>query len=121
MRKRTHVVSQTCWLLAELAFETYGVRRLQWFANALNEPSKTTALRLGFRHEGDLRWHRVLPESKRPHGVTVPVDATLGSPNAGPGRHSALLAIGWDDWEGGVREKVRALADRPPVRHGKGS
>jgi len=37
-----------------------GLRRCQWFANSLNEPSKAAATRLGFKQDGLLRNHRVL-------------------------------------------------------------
>jgi hypothetical protein len=41
-----------------------GLRRCQWFANSLNEPSKAAATRLGFKQDGLLRNHRVLGAGK---------------------------------------------------------
>lgn len=41
-----------------------GLRRCQWFANSLNEPSKAAGKRLGFKEDGQLRNHRVLGEGK---------------------------------------------------------
>lgn len=41
-----------------------GLRRCQWFANSLNEPSKNAGKRMGFKEDGVLRNHRVLGEGK---------------------------------------------------------
>ena len=80
------------------------LRRVQWFANASNQRSVAAAQRLGFRFEGLLRWHRVLPEGKL--GRKVEGDGK------GPGRDSALLSICWDDWRDSVRDKVQGLMVR---------
>lgn len=55
---------------------------------------------MGFKLEGYERWQRILKETKQGNGIEV-------GDGRGPGRHSAMLAIGWDDWyEGGVKERV---------------
>ena len=100
-----------------------GLRRTQWFANALNAPSRRAAERLGFKFEGILRWHRILPANK----IDALQEQTEGDGESqgqlkrklpwqdgrGTARDSALLSLCWDDWfwEGG-REKVVALMAR---------
>lgn len=37
-----------------------GYLRLEWKCNALNEPSKTAALRYGFKYEGTFRQHMMM-------------------------------------------------------------
>ena len=81
-----------------------GLRRLQWCANADNKKSVGAAQRLGFKMEGILRWHRVLPEGKP--GPWAEVD------EKGPGRHTAFLSLCWDDWRNGDKEHVRTLMER---------
>ncbi|KZF23696.1 hypothetical protein L228DRAFT_267672 [Xylona heveae TC161] len=116
-----------------------GLRRLQWQAHADNARSVKAAERMGFQFEGILRWARVLPENKSGHVPTLKsssgssnLESSSGSEQAEaadevvselfakkrPGRHSALLAICWDDWVdenlggGGVRKKVVELMER---------
>lgn len=112
--QRTHLTSNMVGLLLQYCLELpehggLGLRRVQWQANAKNEVSVNTALRMGFRHEGVKRWDRV-------------ISASVGKPNTAEklprggdprrtdfGRHTALLGLCWDDWEDGTREKVREL------------
>ena len=70
------------------------------------ERSVKAAERLGFRLEGIIRWHRILPEGKEGKRVEGDADAR------GPGRDTAMLSICWDDWRDGVRERVRSLGER---------
>ncbi|MCC6173316.1 MAG: GNAT family N-acetyltransferase [Gammaproteobacteria bacterium] len=44
-------------LAASYVFDTLGYRRLEWKCNALNAPSRASALRFGFRYEGIFRQH----------------------------------------------------------------
>jgi hypothetical protein len=62
---------------------------------------------MGFKIEGTFRWMFVMEEGKV--GVQ---DPRPGDPNQMPGRGSVFLAVCWDDWEGGVREKVQELLKR---------
>ena len=41
------------------AFDGLGYRRFEWKCDALNEPSRQAALRLGFTYEGRFRNHLV--------------------------------------------------------------
>jgi RimJ/RimL family protein N-acetyltransferase len=67
--KRTHVLSHAAGLMIHRILDPeseggLGLRRCQWFANSLNEPSKGAAKRLGFQLDGVLRNHRVLGPGK---------------------------------------------------------
>ncbi|MFC3629938.1 GNAT family N-acetyltransferase [Paracoccus angustae] len=43
----------------------HGYRRVEWKCNALNEPSRRAALRLGFTHEGTFRNHMIVKGENR--------------------------------------------------------
>lgn len=106
--QRTHVTTNATGLLLAYSFDPVdqgglGLRRVQWQANVENLPSVACAKRLGFQFEGIQRWQRVLPPQKK--GL-VP-ESMERKDGRGPGRHEAVLAICWDDWEGGVREKIQ--------------
>ncbi|KDN39671.1 hypothetical protein RSAG8_08699, partial [Rhizoctonia solani AG-8 WAC10335] len=65
------------------------------------------AERLGFKLEGVIRWQRPLP-AERESSAPFRSDDSLGL----PGRHTAMLAICWDDWENGGMEHLQRLIDR---------
>lgn len=102
--QRTHVTTHAVGLLLGWCFDEIGLRRVQWQANELNERSWRAAEKMGFTKEAVVRWQRALPPGKS-HGVVQPREGDP-KPDWG-GRHSALLAVCWDDWEGGVKAKVQ--------------
>jgi len=51
--------------MARHVFEDLGYRRYEWKCNALNEPSRSAALRLGFTFEGIFRQHMVAKDRNR--------------------------------------------------------
>ena len=53
------------YLLLRHCFEELGYRRMEWKCNALNEPSRRAALRLGFRYEGTFRQHMLVKGENR--------------------------------------------------------
>jgi RimJ/RimL family protein N-acetyltransferase len=53
------------YLMARHAFEGLGYRRYEWKCNALNQPSRSAALRLGFTFEGIFRQHMVVKDKNR--------------------------------------------------------
>ncbi len=53
--QRTPGATEAMYLMAAHVFETLGYRRYEWKCNDLNAPSKSAALRLGFRYEGLFR------------------------------------------------------------------
>ncbi|KIW18638.1 hypothetical protein PV08_02927 [Exophiala spinifera] len=93
------------------------LRRVQWQANAQNAASIGSAQRMGYTLEGITRWQRVLPEGKTGVGATdrdgkgLPELGADGRP-LGPGRHSVMLSMCWDDWRSGKREAVAELMRR---------
>ncbi|MDP9014975.1 MAG: GNAT family N-acetyltransferase [Pseudomonadota bacterium] len=48
------------YLLMRYVFEELGYRRYEWKCNALNEPSRRAAVRLGFTFEGIFRQHMIV-------------------------------------------------------------
>jgi len=112
--RRTHLTSNMIGLLLQFCLELpenggLGLRRVQWQANAQNASSVKAALRMCFLHEGIKRWERTIPASGgKPN--TVERLPREGDPRRKDfGRHTALLALCWDDWEEGAREKVQEL------------
>ncbi|UTW05842.1 GNAT family N-acetyltransferase [Pseudomonas benzenivorans] len=63
--QRSPASTEAVYLLAELAMETLGYRRLEWKCNALNARSMRAAERLGFVHEGTFRQHMVVKGRNR--------------------------------------------------------
>ena len=58
--QRTRSATEAMYLMAKHAFEELGYRRYEWKCNALNEPSRRAALRLGFQFEGIFRQHMII-------------------------------------------------------------
>ncbi|WP_028652427.1 GNAT family N-acetyltransferase [Nocardioides halotolerans] len=57
--QRTRAATEAIHLLMRYAFDDLGYRRFEWKCDALNEPSRRAALRLGFTYEGRFRNHMV--------------------------------------------------------------
>lgn len=94
-----------------------GLRRVQWQANASNVASVDAAKRLGFHLEGVIRWQQVLPIGKvgsEGAGLDREGLPRVGwdGRNWGPGRHTAMLSLCWEDWVDGGREHVDTLVRR---------
>ena len=53
--QRSIASSEAMFLLMRYAFEDLGYRRYEWKCDALNGPSRSAALRLGFQYEGIFR------------------------------------------------------------------
>jgi RimJ/RimL family protein N-acetyltransferase len=58
--QKTRAATEAMYLMAKQAFEEMGYRRYEWKCNALNEPSRRAALRLGFQFEGIFRQHMII-------------------------------------------------------------
>jgi RimJ/RimL family protein N-acetyltransferase len=63
--QRTRAATEAMYLMAGHIFEHLGYRRYEWKCNALNEPSRKAALRLGFTFEGIFRQHMVVKDKSR--------------------------------------------------------
>jgi len=53
--QRTPVATEAMYLMMQRAFDELGYRRYEWKCDALNEPSRRAAERLGFTYEGIFR------------------------------------------------------------------
>src|SRR5262245_1720139 len=73
--QRTPLATEAQYLLARYAFETLGVRRYEWKCNALNAPSRRSALRLGFTFEGIFRQHMIVKGRNRDTAWYAMLDA----------------------------------------------
>ena len=86
-----------------------GLRRVEWRAHPGNGPSVGLAERMWFKRDGLLRWLWVLPDVLRDMGDK----GREGDPADGKsGRHTRALSVCWDDWEGGVRDKVEEFLSK---------
>lgn len=56
---RSAAATEAMYLMAKHIFEDLSYRRYEWKCNALNEPSRRAALRLGFSFEGIFRQHMI--------------------------------------------------------------
>jgi RimJ/RimL family protein N-acetyltransferase len=63
--QQTAGATEAMYLLARHVFEDLGYRRYEWKCNALNEPSRRAALRLGFTFEGIFRQHMIIKGRNR--------------------------------------------------------
>lgn len=53
--QKTVMATEAMFLMMKLVFEDWGYRRYEWKCDALNEPSRVAAIRLGFQFEGIFR------------------------------------------------------------------
>ena len=63
--QRTPGATEAMYLMARHVFEDLGYRRYEWKCNALNEPSRRAAARLGFMFEGIFRQHMIIKGRNR--------------------------------------------------------
>ena len=63
--KRTRMATEAIYLLMNYVFNVLGYRRLEWKCDALNAPSRKSALRLGFVFEGIFRQAAVVKGKNR--------------------------------------------------------
>lgn len=63
--QRTYGATEAMYLMARHAFEKLNYRRYEWKCDALNQPSRRAAERLGFTFEGVFRQHMVVKGRNR--------------------------------------------------------
>jgi RimJ/RimL family protein N-acetyltransferase len=63
--QRTAGATEAMYLMAKHVFEDLGNRRYEWKCDALNEPSRRAAVRLGFTFEGVFRQHMIVKGRNR--------------------------------------------------------
>jgi len=113
--QRTHIASNATGLLLEYALNLpsespsgLGLRRIVWQASVSNTASVRHAERMGFKSEGVFRWNIALPPWKTEGRIP-----REGDPRRDwVGWDTTLLALCWDDWEDGGREKVSRVMQR---------
>jgi RimJ/RimL family protein N-acetyltransferase len=63
--QRTPAATEALYLLMDYAMTDLAYRRLEWKCNALNNPSRKAANRLGFRYEGTFYQHVIVKGHNR--------------------------------------------------------
>lgn len=63
--QQTIGATEAMYLMARHVFDELGYRRYEWKCNALNEPSRRAAPRLGFTFEGVFRQHMIVKGRNR--------------------------------------------------------
>lgn len=63
--QRTREGTEAIYLIIRHCFDDLGVRRLEWKCDALNAPSRRSALRYGFTFEGIFRQHYIIKGRNR--------------------------------------------------------
>ncbi|HTQ70277.1 MAG TPA: GNAT family protein [Acidocella sp.] len=105
--RRTRAATEAMFLLLRHAADDLGYRRLVWKCDALNEPSRRAALRLGFAYEGTLRAHMVVKGRERDTAMYSILAAEW------PSRRDAILA--WLD-EGNFDAQGTAITSLAQLR-----
>ena len=105
--QRTRVATEAMYLMACHVFEHLGYRRYEWKCNALNEPSRQAALRLGFTFEGIFRQHMVVKDRNRDTAWFSMLD---GEWPARKRAFEAWLEPGNFDGEGRQRRSLHEIA-----------
>ena len=72
--QRTPAATEAMFLMMQWAFGA-GYRRYEWKCNALNAPSRTAAMRLGFSFEGEFRQAGVVKGRNRDTAWYAAIDA----------------------------------------------
>jgi RimJ/RimL family protein N-acetyltransferase len=63
--QRKPAATEAMYLMMRRVFDELGYRRYEWKCDALNAPSRSAALRLGFTYEGIFRQHMVVKGKNR--------------------------------------------------------
>lgn len=65
LMQRTPLATEAMFLMMRRVFDELGYRRYEWKCDALNEPSKNAAKRLGFQFEGIFRQATIYKKRNR--------------------------------------------------------
>lgn len=106
--QKTRAATEAIYLLARYVFEELGYRRYEWKCNALNEPSRRAALRLGFTFEGVFRQHMVVKGRNRDTAWFSMLDSEW--PNRKARLESWLDSSNFDD--NGIQKRALGAAGR---------
>ncbi|MDG2284101.1 MAG: GNAT family protein [Alphaproteobacteria bacterium] len=93
-------------LMMHHVMDTLGYRRLEWKCNAFNAPSRSAALRLGFRYEGEFLNHLIVKGRSRDTAwFSITDEEWPGVRDA----HAKWLAPGNFDADGTQKEALSVL------------
>jgi RimJ/RimL family protein N-acetyltransferase len=95
------------YLMASHVFDHLGYRRYEWKCNALNQPSRRAAQRLGFTFEGIFRQHMVVKGRSRDSAWFSMLDSEWPTRNRA---FESWLAQGNFDSEGRQRMSLTEIA-----------
>lgn len=105
--QRTREATEAMYLMMRHVFEDLGYRRYEWKCNALNEPSRRAAARLGFTFEGIFRQHMVVKGRNRDTAWFSLLDSEW------PARKQAFEAwLALENFDDGGRQKMPLKAIR---------
>ena len=112
--QRTRQATEAMYVMARHVFDDLGYRRYEWKCNALNEPSRRAAVRLGFTYEGTFRQHMVVKDRNRDTAWYSMLDSEW------PAAKAAFEAwLRSDNFDAGGRQ-LRSLAElRVVAREGR--
>jgi RimJ/RimL family protein N-acetyltransferase len=103
--QRTRAATEAIHLLMRYAFDDLRYRRFEWKCDALNEPSRRAAVRLGFTYEGRFRNHMVTKGRNRDTDWFSVIDAEWSAVRAA---HEAWLDPANFDESGSQRTSLSA-------------
>ena len=103
--QRTPAATEAMFLMMRRVFDELGYRRYEWKCDSLNAPSRTAALRLGFKYEGLFRQAVVYKQRNRDTAWFSITDAEWPALRRA---HELWLATANFDGQG---RQIRALAD----------
>ena len=112
--QRTPAATEAMFLMMQWAFAV-GYRRYEWKCNALNAPSRTAALRLGFSFEGEFRQAGIVKGRNRDTAWYAAIDAEWPALEKA---YRAWLAPGNFDAAGRQRVSLAALTAPVVLRRG---
>ena len=104
--QRTRAATEAMYLLMRRVFEELGYRRYEWKCDALNEPSRKAAARLGFSFEGVFRQALVTRGRNRDTAWYACIDREWPALRAA---FEAWLAPGNFDADGRQRRSLTSL------------
>jgi RimJ/RimL family protein N-acetyltransferase len=96
--QRSEANTEATYLMLAEAFDELGYRRVEWKCDALNERSRTAAVRLGFAFEGVFRQHMIVKGRNRDTAWYSMLDvewprARPSSGSSAPTRQAAVFRL----------------------------
>src|SRR5262245_4752005 len=104
--QRTRGATEAMYLMARYVFNDLGYRRYEWKCDALNEPSRAAAARLGFTFEGIFRQHMIIKGRSRDTAWYSMIDTEWPARKA---RFESWLTLDNFDAEGRQRRALSAV------------